>query len=421
MVGVGQRCVVRVRIADIELRNARGIKATIVSPQGVEKCQDVSFDELESVAYVSTAVDSVGSWSMWLGVRFEEEAIYTPAFVFAEVDGEAKPCDAPYVVDVDVAGESVTVTPPHIDVDGGGDVSREEFDALSSNVAKNTAGIENKQDTLTLSTKPNGNIVIGNLAGQTKEFMPATPSGDPMHYQYLRAFPINVNTPRGLQYNEATDRWSYMAQYGGITDLTTEEVATIFARSGSGMSDADNNSGKYYQYKMRTNFIAQPIVDSGWGYVSPTLHYLYLQSDIEVAVISPYGPNGSCTPKAAAGMFFECEKLRRVIGKLNLQYTTPTEMFKHCFLLEDINIENLKTNISFADSPLLSKESLLYMIENCASSVSFTITLHPDVYAKCTRVDEGEGQYIGEWWDEIDDALGGAVESKNTNITLASA
>lgn len=84
MVGVGQHCVVRVRIADIELRNARGIKATIVSPQGEEKCQDVSFDELESVAYVSTAVDSVGSWSMWLGVRFEEEAIYTPAFVFAE-------------------------------------------------------------------------------------------------------------------------------------------------------------------------------------------------------------------------------------------------------------------------------------------------------------------------------------------------
>lgn len=246
--------------------------------------------------------------------------------------------------------------------------------------------------------------------GNTK-YLAATPSGDPMHYQYLRAFPINVNTPRGLQYNEATDRWSYMAQYGGITDLTTEEVATIFARSGSGMSDADNNSGKYYQYKMRTNFIAQPIVDSGWGYVSPTLHYLYLQSDIEVAVISPYGPNSSCTPKAAAGMFFECEKLRRVIGKLNLQYTTPTEMFKLCFLLEDINIENLKTNISFADSPLLSKESLLYMIENCAEGVSFTITLHPDVSDKC----------LTEWLEEIDKALGFAESVKNTNITLARA
>lgn len=81
----------------------------------------------------------------------------------------------------------------------------------------------------------------------------------------------------------------------------------------------------------------------------------------------------------------------------------------------------MKVDISFADSPLLSKESLLFMINNCASNATFTITLHPDVYAKCTRVDEGEGQYIGEWWEEIDEALGYAVESKNTNITLASA
>ena len=248
---------------------------------------------------------------------------------------------------------------------------------VAKNVEQNTADIKTKQETLTLETKPNGNIVIGNLAGQTEEFMPATPSGDPMHYQYLRAFPIDVNTPRGLQYNEATDRWSYMAQYGGITDLTTEEVATIFARSGSGMSEADNNSGKYYQYKMRTNFIAQPIVDSGWGYVSPTSHYLYLQSDIEVAVISPYGPNGSCTPKAAAGMFYECKKLRRVIGKLDLQYTTPTEMFKQCFLLEDIEIAGIKTNISFADSPL-SVESAVYMISNADATAQFTMTFRAD-------------------------------------------
>jgi hypothetical protein len=281
--------------------------------------------------------------------------------------------------------------------------------------------IPDKQDVLTLTTKPNGNIVIGNLAGQTKEFMPATLSGDPMHYQYLRAYPLNVNTPRGLQYNEATDRWSYLAEYGGITDLTTEEVATIFARSGSGAMDNDNNSGKYYQAKMRTNFMAASTVGAGWGYVNPTAHYLYLQSDIEVAVISSYGITASFTPRAAVGLFFECKKLRRVIGRLSLQYATPTEMFRNCLLLEDINITDIKTNISFANSPLLSKESLLYMIDNCASNVSFTITLHPDVYAKCTRVDEGEEQYEGEWWVDIDAALGYAVEGKGTKITLASA
>lgn len=44
--------------------------------------------------------------------------------------------------------------------------------------------INAKQEKLTLEVLSNGNIKIGNLNGQTKEFMPATPSGDPMHYAY---------------------------------------------------------------------------------------------------------------------------------------------------------------------------------------------------------------------------------------------
>ena len=34
-------------------------------------------------------------------------------------------------------------------------------------------------DTLALTVKDNGNIVLANIQGQSKEFMPATPSGDP--------------------------------------------------------------------------------------------------------------------------------------------------------------------------------------------------------------------------------------------------
>lgn len=114
---------VRIQITDIELRNARDIMATIVSPQGEEKCQEVSFDEVSGVVYATIDVDSAGSWSMWLCVRFANEVVYTPSFVFAEVSGDIKPCDVPYIVDVQVQGESVTVTPPQIDVDGGGNIS----------------------------------------------------------------------------------------------------------------------------------------------------------------------------------------------------------------------------------------------------------------------------------------------------------
>lgn len=42
--------------------------------------------------------------------------------------------------------------------------------------------VEKKQ--LSLSVKDNGNIILSNTNGESKEFMPATPSGDPMHEAY---------------------------------------------------------------------------------------------------------------------------------------------------------------------------------------------------------------------------------------------
>ena len=56
-----------------------------------------------------------------------------------------------------------------------------------------TNEINGKQEALTLTVKDNGNIVIANIQGQSKEFMPATPSGDPMHYAYVAA---------GAEYND---------------------------------------------------------------------------------------------------------------------------------------------------------------------------------------------------------------------------
>lgn len=76
--------------------------------------------------------------------------------------------------------------------------------------------LNNKQETLTLSVKDNGNIVIGNLQGQTKEFMPATPSGDPMHYAYVSA---------GAEYNATNDYILKDAPWKDMVD-TIENKAT---------------------------------------------------------------------------------------------------------------------------------------------------------------------------------------------------
>lgn len=76
--------------------------------------------------------------------------------------------------------------------------SRVPLPELPDNIATKddvSKAVSGKQDALTLTVKDNGNIVIGNISGQSKEFMPATPSGAPMHYAYEAS---------GAEYN-ATD------------------------------------------------------------------------------------------------------------------------------------------------------------------------------------------------------------------------
>lgn len=353
-VAVGQRCVVRIQITDIDLRNARGIMATVESPQYVAHCQEVAFDEVSGLVYVAVDVNSAGSYSMWLEVRFAEELFYTPAFVFAEVEGDAKPCDAPYIVDVEVAGESVSVTPPKIDVDGGDDVSREEFEALVNKVA-------DKQDTLTLTTKPNGNIVIGNLAGQSKEFMPATPSGDPMHYAYEAA---------GAVWNASTGYW----ELNELTNITTSEIRDIY-REAYLLATEGLLTSWFSGSTQRTNIClcrwqARAAINTFGNCVN-----------IEVATLGRQGYMASPTNLNYA--FYPCKKLKKIITIIDCNNCTSfTAAFNGCYMLEEVRFDKLNKSISFAASPNLSTESILYMIENANATTAITITLHEDAYMR---------------------------------------
>ncbi len=84
-------------------------------------------------------------------------------------------------------------------------------------------------------------------------------------------------------------------------------------------------------------------------------------------------------------IFYVCNKLRKIIGTINLIYTTSVNYaFDAMDKLESIKIKNLKVNLSFQNSPLISLESLTYLIENAANTTPITITVHPNVYAKLT-------------------------------------
>ncbi|MEE1072024.1 MAG: hypothetical protein U0L26_06470, partial [Cellulosilyticum sp.] len=289
---------------------------------------------------------------------------------------------------------------------------------MSVGMADKVKGVNKVQEELTLTTKPNGNIVIGNIAGQSKEFMPATPSGDPMHYAYEAEGAVYNNSDVSIEvvdwFGKTITHEPHKWYLNGLGDLSNKEMAKIYslgrfspyvqAPLGYG-----SNSYPDYATTVRTNIARLGMYN---GTVSnayfATTNYVIETINVSIASKTPQGN----TTINSASTFETCKKLRSIYGVIKLN-GAGTATFMKCYELQDIKISSLSISVSFADSPLLSKESLLYMIRNCASNVTFTITLHPDVYAKC--------QESGEWYSEVNTALSTAQSGKTTTITLASA
>ena len=59
-----------------------------------------------------------------------------------------------------------------------------------------------------------------------------------------------------------------------------------------------------------------------------------------------------------------------------------SSMFHLCYSLRETKCKNLSINLGFNSSPLLSKESLLYLINNEAATEAITITLHAIAYQR---------------------------------------
>lgn len=106
-------------------------------------------------------------------------------------------------------------------------------------------------------------------------------------------------------------------------------------------------------------------------------------------------------------MFYMCYALREVVGVLDMQHATLYQStFHECRALETVWIRRLKGDVDLRWSPLLSLESLRYMVDKAANTKAITITVHADVYAKLT--DENNV----EWHRVLTDAVA-------RNITFA--
>lgn len=85
-----------------------------------------------------------------------------------------------------------------------------------------------------------------------------------------------------------------------------------------------------------------------------------------------------------------CDKLTKVIGGFigdeDRTVNLMLELFPHSPLITSFQLNRLQHNFSFANNPLIDLDSWTYMVENRATHKTdqYTVTVHPDVYAKLT-------------------------------------
>lgn len=270
--------------------------------------------------------------------------------------------------------------------------SEDEETDVTYNRSQIDAMVGAKQDALQLTVKDNGNIVIANIQGQTKEFMPATPSGDPMHYAYEAAgaewngtgADIIKTTPwADLADDDADKTVVHKAGYwylNGLGDITNEQMRDIYNTT-INFGISPNMEEALRDMPVRTNFF----LSHRAGYQLSTIYATFFGSSVEVAKVCfiSDSPNMFLYARDIGYTAMNNINLKHFIGKINASSTTRTSSgFNKTTNLKTIQIINLKSDIDFSYSPLLTSKSILYMITNEAATSAISITLHADAYAR---------------------------------------
>ena len=270
----------------------------------------------------------------------------------------------------------------------------EAIDGVTNKVTDLAEKVNGKQDALTLTVKDNGNIVISNIQGQSKEFMPATPSGDPMHYAYVAA---------GAEYNDTgadiikTTPWADMLD----DDYDGDYGKTVIHKAGywylNGLGDLTNNDMLNI---MQTNRVLSRALYAGSSHKfrtnlsfednNPYIYYTYsnvtelIRGNYGIEVLRlPTSNNYPYEPTEINGLCLDATKLVHIINVLSVRSISKYNRSFDCKNLRTIKIGRLKYDVSFRMVSGLTLKSVLYMINNEAATSPITITLHADVYNRC--------------------------------------
>ena len=186
----------------------------------------------------------------------------------------------------------------------------------------------------------------------------------------------------GGVWNEETGYY----ELNGLLDITEEQMLWIYIETFGWWTEY----GPVCRYSRhaRTNLRPQSY---GIRFISSEVTYPFGESVFEtinlMALWSSDPERYEITVNNNIRIFYNCPGLREITGKIRLiQGASPRAFYvaNRCPLLKEIRVEiyNDTDNISFCeDSPLLSYESVKYLIDNAANTEAVIVTISPATYS----------------------------------------
>lgn len=189
----------------------------------------------------------------------------------------------------------------------------------------------------------------------------------------------------GAVYNKNTGYY----ELNGVDDLTEEEIAKCYAYKeiilnlDKGRIAQNLNIRTIYPYNYTS--VAEAFRISGafygaWSFYASSLEIFRTSNsitidDVRKSVVLP------CT--VLTGTFGVCKNLHSIypIDVSNCSQIS-SNVFVSCEKLVELRLWGLKLNLSISDSPLISKDSIIYILNNSAANLAISIVLHTEAYAR---------------------------------------
>ena len=209
----------------------------------------------------------------------------------------------------------------------------------------------------------------------------------------------NVPVTRRAPWGEDVKHLSGHYYLNGLGDITEDEMAVIYSEKYRLMLLTGRDRAAQ-QVNVRTFWVNQ-VNDNIRSFYKITDPYMAFYGCANLEVLSfvassgnfvakntAYMPSISSTINYMLGFVADCPKLK-YISALNVSDIAQMQPswgtippFRGCVSLIEVSLFGLKCDVSFADSPNISKRSVLYAIENGLPVTAITIILHAEAYAR---------------------------------------